>query len=145
MNEYEYLITDTPFDPVRGEYNAYSYGEFSPLPPHTFMLCCLTEAALQKMRLKNLETDAYAILTILVGWPFRGTRGKFAGATKETSLASIVCRALFDIDFKQKILPTLTLTSVNTLRFRMVNNLGVFIGPTIPLVGWAVLVSRVIN
>lgn len=135
MNEYEYLISDSPSGTPRGTYSTYTYGTLTDLPPHVLMLCTMTEAVLEKLELKNLKTDAYAVISILLGWPFKKTRGKFAGATKGTSVASMVCRAMLDYDFRQAILPTLTLQSVNTLRFRMVRNLGVFVGRTIPTLG----------
>jgi hypothetical protein len=144
VNEYEYLITDTPSEPVRGKFNTYAFGDLTDIPPHVLMLCCVAEAMMEKLRLKNLEPDAYAVMAILLGWPFKSTRGKFAGATPGTSVASIVCRTLLNINLSKAILPTLTLQSINTLRFRMVNNLGAFVGRTIPEVGWAILAYDVV-
>jgi hypothetical protein len=89
--------------------------------------------------------DISAVIAILIGQPWLPTRGKFGGATKGTSVASIVCRALFDYSFKKNILPTLTNQSLIRLRFRMVNNLGVFVGRWIPQAGWAVTAYDVVR
>lgn len=89
--------------------------------------------------------DIAALIAILTGQPVLPTRGKFGGATKGTSIASRVSRALFDYDLERNILPTLSNKSILTLRFRMVNNLGVFIGRWTPLVGWAVTAYDVVK
>jgi len=89
--------------------------------------------------------DVGAIIAILAGQPVLPTRGKFGGATKGTSIASKVSRALFDYDFERNILPTLTNKSILTFSFRMVNNLGVFIGRWTPMVGWAITAYDVVK
>ena len=76
---------------------------------------------------------------ILSGQRFVPTRGKFAGAVKGTSYASIWSRRLLPYELKYKILPTFTsLKSVLLLRVKMTREIGAFVGRGIPVVGWAI-------
>lgn len=137
MNEYEGLIAAAPIERT----NVYSYGEIKNLTPQGLFFCVMVEEACEALG----ANDIAAVIAILTGQAWLPTRGKFGGATKGTSVASRVCRALFDYDFEKNILPTLTNQSLMTLRFRMVNNLGVFIGRWIPYVGWAITAYDVVR
>lgn len=89
--------------------------------------------------------DTAAVFAILSGQPVIPTRGKFQGATKGTSLASVASRRLLNYDLKYR-LPMITGSSINTLRIALTKNLGAFVGRTIPVFGWALLaydVSRI--
>lgn len=89
-------------------------------------------------------TDIAAVFAILAGIPIISTRGKFGGATKGTSIASVASRQL--LNYKVKVrLPTLTTESIKALKFRFTTNLGAFVGRTVPIVGWVILAYDVIR
>ncbi|WP_254596409.1 STM2901 family protein [Burkholderia pseudomultivorans] len=88
--------------------------------------------------------DAVGIAMVLSGQRFIPTRGKFAGAVKGTSIASIVSRRMLPYELKQRILPTVTsFTSLILLRIKFTRNIGAFVGRAIPGVGWVILASDV--
>jgi hypothetical protein len=111
--------------------NVYSYGIHKDLAaPQLFFLVMLDESA------KQLGVDDLVDLAaIIVGWPYLSTRRKPAGTTAGTSIASRVARRHLDFEIKARILPTLTLKSVARLKILYTNNLGVFVGRTVPVVG----------
>lgn len=89
--------------------------------------------------------DTAAVFAILSGQPVIPARGKFQGATKGTSLASIASRRLLNYDLKFR-LPMITGPSLSTLRIALTRNLGAFVGRTVPIFGWALVaydVSRI--
>jgi hypothetical protein len=88
--------------------------------------------------------DMVGVAAILLGQRFVPTRGKFAGAVKGTSIASVVCRRLLPYEFKSFYLPTVTsFKSLLLLRLKFTRNLGAFVGRAIPGVGWVILASDV--
>lgn len=90
--------------------------------------------------------DVAAVIAIIAGQPMLPTRGKFAGATRGTSPLSAFLSRHMDVRLPFR-LPTLTGSSLRTLRVSLTNNLGRFAGRTIPFVGWAYLaydVTRII-
>ncbi|MBN3811580.1 hypothetical protein G3N97_21125 [Paraburkholderia sp. Ac-20347] len=111
------------------------------MTPQALFFCLMVE---ETCKVLGVE-DAAAVMAILAGQPILPTRGKFGGATRGTSIASKVSRALFDYDFERTILPTLTNTSILKFRFRMVNNLGVFVGRWVPMIGWTVTAYDVVK
>jgi hypothetical protein len=116
--------------------NTYTFGIHQDLTPSAlFFLIFLDEA----QRQLGVE-DIVALGGAIVGYPFLSTRGKFAGATKGTSVASIISRKMLPYDIKYRMLPTLTLKSAAQLKFIFTRNLGVFVGRAIPVVGEVVLV-----
>ncbi|MDC9598362.1 STM2901 family protein [Xenorhabdus anantnagensis] len=82
--------------------------------------------------------DIIAIVCIILGQPILKTRGKFAGATKGTSLASVYSRRYLNRELPFQ-LPTFTNASLKTLKPKLVNNLGAVVGRTVPVVGWVIL------
>ena len=66
---------------------------------------------------------------VAAGQPWIPTRGKFGGATKGTSVASVVLRKAFPIRMR---IPGLTNAGV-----KATPTLGGFLGRTVPIVGWA--------
>ncbi len=81
---------------------------------------------------------------VLLGQRFIPTRGKFAGAVKGTSVASVVSRRLLPCELKSRILPTVTsFTSLLLLRVRFTRSIGTFVGRAIPGVGWVILATDV--
>ncbi|AOJ63941.1 hypothetical protein WL76_09155 [Burkholderia ubonensis] len=112
----------------------YHYGSHRELTPQElFFLIAIDETCKQL----GVE-DVGAVAAILAGQNWIPTRAKFAGATKNTSLASIGSRALLNYNIKYQILPTLTNASVKQMKFFFVRNIGTFVGRAIPVVGWAV-------
>lgn len=87
--------------------------------------------------------DVEAVILILSGLPFLPTRAKPMGATKNTSVASVMSRSLFRYELKRKVLPTFTWSSMRRFRWILTHRLAVFVGRTIPGVGWGILASDV--
>lgn len=119
--------------------NLYRYGIHQNLPPAQLFFYVSLEEACNQLGVSDIE----AVAAILAGQNWIPTRTKPLGTTKGTSVASIVSRALLDYDLKRKILPTVTNMSVRRLKVLMVRNLGVFVGRSIPLVGWGILAHDV--
>jgi len=78
---------------------------------------------------------------VLLGNNFIGVPGKPRTATYGTSVASLFFRQHLSYTFKQRILPTLTKKSFSLrgIGIFWVNNLGAFVGRTVPVLGWAIL------
>lgn len=88
--------------------------------------------------------DIVGVAMILAGARFVPTRGKFAGAVKGTSLASLWSRRLLPYEIKYRILPTFTsFKSVALLRAKLTRDVGVFVGRAIPGVGWVITAADV--
>ncbi|MCA8155219.1 STM2901 family protein [Burkholderia contaminans] len=88
--------------------------------------------------------DAVGIAMVLLGQRFIPTRGKFANAVKDTSIASVVSRRMLPYEPKHRILPTVTsFTSLIMLRIKFTRNIGAFVGRAIPGVGWVMLATDV--
>lgn len=84
--------------------------------------------------------DLVAVSCVIFGLPLLKTRVKPGAATKGTSIASQACRRYLDVYLPFR-LPTLTNKSIQLLKPMWVNNLGAFVGRTIPVVGWTLLAS----
>lgn len=115
--------------------NTYNFGIHSDLTPQELFFLVFLDETQEQLGIKDLA----AVSGIIVGHPFLSTRGKFAGATKGTSIASKVARKLLPFEIKYKILPTLTLKSVANLKIIFTRNIGTFVGRAIPVVGQVVL------
>ncbi|RDK04821.1 STM2901 family protein [Paraburkholderia lacunae] len=117
--------------------NVYSFGIHNGLTPaQLFFLVMLDESA------KEIGVEDLASLAAVIsGLPLVPTRAKPGGATKGTSVASIVSRTPLPFEICQKILPTLTLASVRNLKIIFTHKIGAFVGRTIPVVG-EVLLAR---
>ena len=87
--------------------------------------------------------DVEAVILILAGWPVLPTRQKFGGATKGTSVASVMARSIFRHQLNRKVLPTVTLQSIKSFRIILTRKLSVFVGRAVPGVGWALLARDV--
>ncbi|HDJ1439051.1 STM2901 family protein [Serratia rubidaea] len=87
--------------------------------------------------------DILGVAAIILGDNSIPVSGKPHTATAGTSHASLFFRKYLDIRFKRAILPTLTKKSVKQFKVRMVNNLGVFVGRAIPVLGWVVLANDI--
>lgn len=113
--------------------NSYNYNALTNLLREEFFLWIAIDETLMQLG----GHDIAAAAAVLSGRPFLPTRGKFAGATKGTSLASVASRRLL----QQKppfALPTLTGASLRTLKLTFTRSLGAFVGRLVSGVGWTV-------
>ncbi|BFG76065.1 hypothetical protein PTKU46_40980 [Paraburkholderia terrae] len=133
VNEYERLIADQPVSD-----NTYKYGDRD-VTPQELYLCLMIEESIKQLDLD----DVAAVAMIILGRPLVPTRGKFMFATKNTSVASVICRLLFDVKLSIRM-PTITGATLGTLRISWTNNLGAFIGRKVPYMGWTIAVYDVI-
>lgn len=86
--------------------------------------------------------DLAAVILIILGQPVVNTRRKFRTATEGTSIASVYARRYLNVELPFR-LPTFTNASLRYYKLMWVNNLGKFVGRTIPMVGWILLASDV--
>lgn len=119
--------------------NTYQYGTHRGLSPTELFLFIAADETCKQLGIDDVE---YVIL-VLSGLPFLPTRAKPAGATKGTSVTSVMSRSIFRYELKKKVLPTFTLRSLKRLRWVLTHRLSVFIGRTLPGVGWVLLASDV--
>lgn len=117
----------------------YSYGVHRNLKPAELFFFIAADETCGQLGIDDIE----AVIIILSGINFLPTRAKPFGATKGTSVASVAARSLITYELKAKILPTLTLGSIKQLRWLMTHKLSVFVGRTIPGIGWVLLASDV--
>lgn len=134
MSECGRLIADEPVSD-----NTYKYGDRD-VTPQELYLCLMIEESVKQLDIDDVE----AVAMIILGRPLVATRGKFRFATKNTSVASVICRLLFDVKLSIRM-PSITGTSLVTLRISWTNNLGAFIGRTVPYIGWTIAVYDVIT
>jgi hypothetical protein len=108
----------------------YSYGERSGLSTSELFFWITVDSALEHLGVD----DVVAMVAIVSGQPTIATGGKFGGATPGTSPVSLFLSR--HLDYKMPFrLPTLTGSSLRTLRIAFTNNLGRFAGRAIPVVG----------
>jgi hypothetical protein len=117
--------------------NVYQYNGHNDLTPPEFFLFIAMQETSEQLGINDVE---YLIL-IFCGFNFLPTRGKPAGATPGTSVASVMSRSLFKYKFRKRVLPTFTIESMKAFRWVLTHKLSVFIGRTLPGVGW-VLMAR---
>lgn len=118
----------------------YSYNTLTNLSREELFFWIAVDQTLEQLG----GADIAAAAAVLSGQPFLPTRGKFAGATKGTSVASVVSRHLL----KQQLpfaLPTLTGASLSTLKITFTKSLGAFVGRLVPGVGWSILAYDVVQ
>ena len=84
--------------------NTYNYGSHKDLEPTELFLFIAVEQTCEQLGVDDVE---YVIL-IFSGLPILPTRAKPLGATKGTSIASVMSRSLFRYELKKKVLPTFT-------------------------------------
>lgn len=87
-------------------------------------------------------SNIVAAACIVLGQPILATRGKFEGATKGTSIVSKTARRYLNVELPFR-LPTFTNASLRTLKPKFVNNLGAFIGRSVPVLGWIIFASDI--
>ncbi len=89
--------------------------------------------------------DIGAVVGILCGQPNLSTRQKPKGSIKGTSVASVYARKLLPnvmLPFNMR-LPTIIGTNPKTMKIITTRNLRTFVGRTIPILGWVILLSDV--
>ncbi|WP_233801804.1 STM2901 family protein [Paraburkholderia sp. HP33-1] len=110
--------------------NRYTYGIHTGLtPPELFFYVTLEEAR------KELGlTDLAGVAAILLGQADVPVSGKVAGATKGTSVASMVSRRVLPNRVAMR-LPMITGVGLRGMKIAFTRNLGAWVGRTIPIVG----------
>lgn len=88
--------------------------------------------------------DIVGVVSVVSGYPLLSTRGKLGGTTKGTSIASVTFRKILNVDIKPR-LPTITGKTLRTLKITMTNNLGAFVGRSVPILGWLILAADVVT
>ncbi|NTX31342.1 hypothetical protein HT746_30235 [Burkholderia pyrrocinia] len=119
--------------------NTYRYGVHADLAPAELFFFIAVEETCAQVGIDDVE----AVILILAGWPVLPTRQKFGGATKGTSVASVMARSVFRYQLDRKILPTVTLQSIKSFRIILTRKLSVFVGRAVPGLGWALLARDV--
>ncbi|RQS59630.1 STM2901 family protein [Burkholderia sp. Bp8986] len=117
----------------------YRYGVHSDLTPAELFFFVAVEETCARVGIDDVE----AVVLILAGWPVLPTRQKFGGATKGTSVASVMARSIFRYQLNRKVLPTVTLQSIKSFRIILTRKLSVFVGRAVPGAGWALLARDV--
>ncbi|WP_433692692.1 STM2901 family protein [Herbaspirillum seropedicae] len=115
--------------------NTYSFGIHANLSPNELLFYIFIDETCKEFG----ADDVSAAAAVLAGQNWIPTRAKPMGATKGTSVASIMGRRYLNYDLKRKILPTVTNESLKSLRILMTKNIGKFVGRAVPVVGWVVL------
>ncbi|SMG55297.1 STM2901 family protein [Paraburkholderia susongensis] len=117
--------------------HTYNYGSHSNLTPAELFLFIVVDETCSQLEIDDVE----AVLLILSGLPLLPTRAKPLGATRGTSVASVMSRSLFRYELKHKVLPTFTWQSMKQFRWILTHRLSVFVGRTIPGAGWVLLAN----
>ncbi|WP_321803551.1 STM2901 family protein [Burkholderia sp. BCC1993] len=115
--------------------NTYRYQNQQNLSPVELFFLIAADETCKQVDIDDVE----AVILILSGLPILPTRTKPLGATQGTSVASVMARSIFRYEFRRKLLPTVTLKSIKRLRVILTHRLAVFVGRTIPGVGWVLL------
>jgi hypothetical protein len=117
----------------------YSYKSESNLSSTELYISIVIDKTIEQLGLNDIA----AITAILSGQPVLSTRGKFSGATKGTSVASKYASKY--LPYKSPVrLPTITGSSVSSLKVTFTKNIGRFVGRTIPIIGWVILAADVV-
>jgi hypothetical protein len=125
---------------VGDEMTTYSYQDQINLSGTELFFWVTVDKTLEQLGVEDIG----AVFAILAGQPIIPTRAKVGGATKGTSVASVVSRRILNYDLKIR-LPMLTGSSIKTLRIALTKNLGAFVGRTIPVVGWFIIANDVVR
>ncbi|MBR8257735.1 STM2901 family protein [Burkholderia ambifaria] len=120
--------------------NKYDYRGHGDLTPPELFCLIVIDVACDELGID----DAVGIAMILLGQRFVPTRGKFHGAVKGTSVASMVSRRMLPYEIKHKILPTVTsFKSLVLLKVKFTRELGVFVGRAVPVAGWIITAADI--
>jgi hypothetical protein len=124
----------------RKSLSQYHYNHLVNLSPQELFFWVVVDETLEQLGVQDLA----AAFAVVAGQPIISTRAKFKGATKGTSVASIVCRRLLNYDMKHR-LPIITGSSLVSLKISLTKNLGAFVGRSVPIVGWVILAYDLIR
>ncbi|MFE8100423.1 hypothetical protein RBA71_02860 [Brenneria goodwinii] len=127
-------------DTVEELNGAYFYNGMSNLSASELFFWIFIEKIDEQFDIQDLMT----VSCIVLGLPLLKTRTKPGAATKGTSIASRMSRRYLDVHLPLR-LPTLTNKSIKLLKPMWVNNLGAFVGRTVPVVGWVLLANDFAN
>lgn len=114
--------------------NLYNYKDLEGITREELFTWILVDKILEQFT----GVDIAAAAAIVAGGNYIPTRAKFSGATKGTSPASLVSRKLLNKQMPFRA-PTITGTSLRTLRIRYTQHLGAWVGRAVPVVGWVVM------
>lgn len=118
----------------------YSYKLQQGLSPAELFFWIVVDKTLQQLG----GSDVATAFAIVAGQPIIPTRAKVGGATRGTSIASVVSRRILNIDLKMR-LPMITGSSIRGLRIALTKNLGAFVGRSVPVVGWVIVANDVVQ
>ncbi|KVM72823.1 hypothetical protein WL30_05835 [Burkholderia ubonensis] len=110
--------------------NSYTYGQHRDLKPVDLFFWIAIDQTQKRLGFDDLA----AASAVLLGQADVPAPGKFAGATKGTSVASIAARKLLPIQLRIR-LPMIMTVGVRGVRMAFTRNLGAWVGRTIPVVG----------
>ncbi|AJY32001.1 putative membrane protein [Burkholderia thailandensis 34] len=114
--------------------NRYAYGVRQNLRPVDLFVYVALDETQKQLGFDDLGAAA----AVLLGQSDVPVPGKFAGATKGTSVASLAARKL--LPFKLAVrLPMMTGVGLSGFRIAFTRNLGAWVGRTIPIVGEVLL------
>ncbi|AYR22662.1 STM2901 family protein [Herbaspirillum rubrisubalbicans] len=119
--------------------NKYRYGIHENLSPNELLFYIFVDETCKELGVDDIGAAA----AILAGENIIPTRAKPRGATKGTSVASILSRRYLNYDLKKRILPTVTRESIKRLQILMTRNIGAFVGRAVPVVGWVFMAYNV--
>lgn len=118
-------------------HGTYYFNGLSNLMPQELLFWVLIEETEKQLGVQ----DIVAVSSLILGNNSVAVPGKPNTATPGTSVASLFFRKHLSYKFQRRILPTLTAKSLTLrgVKIFWVNNLGAFVGRTVPLVGWVIL------
>ena len=119
----------------------YYFDGMANLSPQELLFWILVDETEKQLGVK----DIVAVAALILGDNSLEVPGKPLSATPGTSVLSVFFRKHLSYKFRSRILPTLTKKSFSMrgLKIFWVNNLGAFVGRTIPVLGWVILASDV--
>ena len=97
----------------------YSYELQQGLSPAELFFWIVVDKTLEQLG----ASDVAAAFAVVAGQPIIPTKAKVGGATRGTSIASVVSRKVLNIDLKTR-LPMITGSSIKNLRIAFTKNLG---------------------
>lgn len=119
----------------------YNYGDAQGINAGQVFLCVFADTFMEHFGIE----DVAAVFAVILGQPLLPTTGKFAGATRGTSIASKYLSQMIKIRSPIS-LPMITGSSLASLRVAFTRNVGRWAGRAVPVVGWVLLaydISRI--
>lgn len=128
-------------DTVEELNGTYFYKGLYNITPHEVLFWVLIDETEKQLGIQDIA----GIAALILGNNSIDVTGKPNTATPGTSHASLFFRKHISYRFKSRILPTLTKKSFSLrgIKIMWVNNLGAFVGRSVPVLGWAILAHDV--